>query len=100
MKKISGLLVAGAFATSLAVPAFAGTAGVSKSTPSKADPATIAALQGAADAALRDGRNGNKNNPEYGRKAYQISQLNERLNSGEQDDPSEIDRALEPVHVW
>jgi hypothetical protein len=100
MKKLSGLFVAGAFATALAVPAFAGPAGVSRSTSSQVDPTTIAALQEAAQKAIQDGRNGNKNNPEYGRKAYQINQLIDRLKAGDAVDPSEIDQALEPVHVW
>lgn len=99
MKKLSGLLVAGAFATAIAIPAFAGPAGVSKST-NAADPATIAALQEAAQNALREGRTGNKNNPEFEIKAQQINSLIDKLQNGAQVEPAEIDKALEPVHVW
>jgi hypothetical protein len=64
------------------------------------DAATIAQLQVAAKQALADGRNGNKNNPEFLRKNYEINLLIDRLQSGQQVDPSDIDKALEPAHTW
>jgi len=33
------------------------------------------------------------------RKNYEVNQLIDRLKKGDQVDPSEIDKALEPVHV-
>jgi hypothetical protein len=99
MKKLTGLLVAGGFAAALAIPAFAGPAGVSKSTTEATAP-EIAELQQAAQRALQEGRTGNKNNPEFQMKAHQINALIDRLKSGDQVDPSEIDKALEPVQVW
>jgi hypothetical protein len=62
--------------------------------------AAIPQLQLAARQALADGRNGGKNNPEYGRKNYQINQLIDKIQSGQQVDPAEIDKAMEPVHIW
>ena len=64
------------------------------------DAATIAQLQVAAKQALADGRNGGKNNLEYRRKNYEINLLIDRLQSGQQVDPADIDKALEPVHIW
>ena len=100
MKKLSGLLVAGALGMAFAVPAFAGSAGVSTSEAQKPDTATIAALQEAAGKALAEGRAGNKNHAEFQLKAQQLNQLVDRLKAGEQVDPSEIDKALVPVEVW
>lgn len=60
----------------------------------------IAELQQASQEALREGRTGNKNNPEFTRKSYEINQLIQRLKSGQKVDPAEIDNALEPAHVW
>jgi hypothetical protein len=65
-----------------------------------ADAATIKELQVAAQQALADGRNGGKNNLEYRRKNYEINLLIDKLQSGQQVDPAEIDKALEPVHIW
>jgi len=62
--------------------------------------ATIAQLQVAAKKALADGRNGNKNNAEFLRKNYEINLLIDRLQSGQQVDPADIDKAMEPAHVW
>jgi hypothetical protein len=64
------------------------------------DAQTIAQLQVAAQQALADGRNGGKNNPEYGRKNYEINLLIDRLQNGQQVDPAEIDKAMAPVHIW
>lgn len=101
MKKNLMIFFAAALATTLAIPALAGPVGVSR-TYNSAPPnsATIAGLQDAAQKAIRDGRNGNKNNIAFARKNYEINQLIDRLNKGQRVDPAEIDMALEPVHVW
>ena len=64
------------------------------------NPKLIAQLQEASDEAVREGRNGNKNNPVFGQKTAQINDLIERLKSGQKVDPSEIDQAFETAHVW
>jgi hypothetical protein len=63
-------------------------------------PELIAKLQEASDEAVREGRNGNKNNPVFGQKSAQINDLIERLKSGQKVDPAEIDQAFEPARVW
>ena len=100
MKKLSTIGILTAAATfALATASFSGA--VPNNTPSKAaDAQTIAELQQAAQQALADGRNGGKNNPEYRRKNYEINLLIDRLQSGQQVDPADIDKALEPVHIW
>ena len=101
MKKNLMVFGAVALATMLAIPALAGPVGISRtynSTPT--DGATIAELQDAAQKAIRDGRNGNKNNIAFARKNYEINQLIDRLNKGQRVDLAEIEMALEPVHVW
>ena len=101
MKKNLTIFAAAALAMTLTIPALAGPVGVSRSQNSAPrDATTIAELQVAAQRATRDGRTGNKNNIEFGRKNYEINQLIERLKSGQHVDPEEIDKALEPVHVW
>jgi len=102
MKKLSTIMVLSAAATfAIATASFAGAAANnSGGSTTKVDQATIAQLQVAAKQALADGRNGNKNNQEFLRKNYEINQLVDRLQSGQQVDPSEIDKALEPAHVW
>jgi len=101
MKRNLTIFAAAALASTLAIPAFAGSVGVSR-TPASAPPdaTTIAQLQDAAQQAAREGRTGNKNNIEFERKNYEINQLIERLKSGQQVDPAEIDNALEPARVW
>ena len=101
MKSKLTILATTALASTLAIPAFAGPVGVSRvqnSVPQ--DATTIAELQDAAQQAQREGRTGNKNNIEFARKNYEINQLIERLKSGQQVAPSEIDKALEPARVW
>lgn len=94
-------------AAALALPAWAGPVGMgrtaaaqSSSAQTEVNPGLIARLQQASEDALREGRNGNKNNIAFGQKSAQIDDLIERLKSGQKIDPSEIDQALEPVHVW
>lgn len=99
MKKFSMMIFAAATTLALATMSLAGAVPNTGST-SSADPKTIAQLQVAAQQALQEGRNGNKNNAEFLRKNYEINQLVDRLQNGEKVDPSEIDKAMEPAHVW
>lgn len=101
MKRNLTIFAAAALASTLAIPALAGPVGVSRApTSALPDATTIAQLQDAAQRATREGRTGNKNNIEFGRKNCEINQLIERLKSGQQVDPAEIDKALVPVLVW
>jgi len=101
MKKLSTIMVLSAAATfALATASLAGAVPNSGGSTSHTDAATVAQLQVAAKQALADGRNGNKNNAEFLRKNYEINQLVDRLQSGQQVDPSDIDKALEPAHTW
>ncbi len=100
MKKATTLAAAAAMTIVLAPIAFAGPVGVSRAPAAmQPDYATIAKLEKASQRAVADGRKGNKNNIEFGRKSYEIDQFVARLKAGQQVDPTEIDEALEPVHV-
>lgn len=97
----TSILSAAAIAIALATPALAGPVGVSRSyAPPRPDQTTIAELQDASQAAKREALEGNKNNLEFRRKSYEIDQLIERVKSGQKVDPAELDKALEPAHVW
>lgn len=94
-------------ATMFAIPAWAGPVGMGRTAPQeqastaqKVDPELIAKLQAAEDEAVRQGRNGNKNNIVFGQKAAQIKDIIERLESGQPVDPSELDTAFVPARVW
>jgi hypothetical protein len=101
MKSFSSVCMALVVSTALASPALAGTAGVSGAHNAAAqDPATIAYLQRAADKALQDGRDGNKNNVAFRQKSYEIEQLVAKMKAGEPVQQTEIEQALQPVHVW
>lgn len=101
MKKVKTILCAAAVTTTFALPAFAASPGVSRTyATTQPDAETIAELQDASLAAHRDALKGNKNNLEFRRKGYEIDQLIERLKSGQQVDPVEIDQALTPASVW
>jgi multidrug efflux pump subunit AcrB len=102
MKKLSTISILAAAATfALATSSFSGAVPNNGSTQqTQVDAQTIAELQTAAKQALADGRNGGKNNLEYQRKNYEINLLIDRLQSGQQVDPAEIDKAMEPVHIW
>ena len=101
MNKVTTILFAAAATATFAVPAFAGSVGVSRNyVAPQSDAQTIAQLQDASQAAQRDALNGNKNNLEFRRKSYEIDQLIERMKSGQQVDPAELDKAMEPAHVW
>ena len=102
MKKLSTIAILSAAATfAFATASFSGAVpNMNAGSTQGQDTDTIAKLQVAAQKALTDGRNGNKNNPVFLRKNYEINLLIDRLQSGQQVDPSEIDKALEPAHVW
>ncbi len=101
MKKVTTIFFAAAVTATLAIPAFAGSPGVSRSyTTTQPEQVTIAQLQDASQAAQRDALTGNKNNLEFRRKSYEIDQLIERMKSGQQVDPAELDKAMEPARVW
>jgi hypothetical protein len=102
MKKLSTIMTLTAAATfALATSSFSGAVPhTTEATAPTVDQQTIAQLEDAANKALADGRAGNKNNIEFRRKNYEINLLIDRLQSGQQVDPSEIDKAMEPVHVW
>ena len=104
MKKLSAIAIMTAAATfALTTSSFSGPVPHDNGSTAQTQPVdqeTIAKLETAANQALADGRNGNKNNPEFARKNYEINLLIDRLQSGQQVDPDEINKALEPVHVW
>jgi hypothetical protein len=102
MRKLSTIAILTAAATfALATASFSGPVPHNaEATTQTVDQETIAKLEDAANKALADGRNGNKNNVEFRRKNYEINLLIDRLQSGQQVDPAEIDKAMEPVHVW
>jgi hypothetical protein len=101
MKKLSTIAILAAAATfALVTSSFSGPVPNNGSGSQATDAATIEQLQVAAKQALADGRKGNKNNAEFLRKNYEINLLIDRLQSGQQVDPSDIDKAMEPVHVW
>ena len=101
MKKLSTILAAGTMALTLSTPVLAGSAGISRSyATAQPDVQTITDLQQASEAAQREAREGNKYNPAFAQKSYQIDQLVERMKAGEQVSQNQVDEALQPVHVW
>lgn len=102
MKKISTIGILTAAATfALATASFSGAVPNNSGSASKAnDAATIQELQVAAKQAASEGRRGGKTNVDYLRKNYEINLLIDRLQSGQQVDPADIDKALEPPHQW
>jgi hypothetical protein len=101
MKKLSTILAAGTIALAMSTPVLAESAGVSRSySTAQPDAQTIADLQQASEAAQREARNGNKDNPAFAQKSYQIDQLIERMQAGQQVSPDQVDEALIPVRVW
>ena len=87
-------------ALALSTPVLAGPVGASKDYTAQPDDQTIADLQQASEAAQREARTGNKDNPAFAQKSYQIDQLIERINDGQQVSPNQVDEALQPVWVW
>jgi hypothetical protein len=100
-KKLSTLFATGTLALILSAPVLAGPVGIAKDyTVTAPDATTIAELQHASETALREGREGNKNNPAFARKSDEDEQLIARLESGKSTDQKQIDEALQPVWVW
>ncbi len=87
-------------ALALSAPVLAGPVGVSKDYTAQPDDQTIADLQQASGAAQREAREGNKDNPAFAQKSYQIDQLIERIKDGQQVSQNQVDEALQPVWVW
>jgi hypothetical protein len=108
MKRLSTISAAAVLATTFAIPAWAGLTGMGRTAPeaqantaqTQVNPELIAKLKEASEEAVREGRNGNKNNAEFVLKNVQINDLIERLKSGHKVDPLEIDQAFEPARVW
>jgi hypothetical protein len=100
MKKLSTIFAAGTIALALSAPAFAGSVGISRSDATQPNDQTIAELQQASQAAQREARTGNKDNPAFGEKSAQIDQVIGRLQNGQQVDQTQIDDALRPVWIW
>jgi hypothetical protein len=101
MKVFSKVGAAVVVSVALASPAFAGTPGIARTYSAQPqDPATIAELQQAADKALQEGHDGNKNNLAYRRKNYEIEHLVAKMQSGEPVQHAQIEDALRPVQVW
>lgn len=101
MKKVSMLLVAGTLALTLSAPALAGSVGVSRSySLAQPDAATLAELQHASQTALREAREGNKDNPAFTEKSYEDEQLISDLEAGQQVSSTQINKALQPVDIW
>jgi len=101
MKKLSTILAAGTIALTMSTPVLAGSVGISRSYDTAQPNAdTIAELQQASEDAQREAREGNKDNPAFAQKSYEIDQLVQRMKSGQQVSQNEVDQALQPVWVW
>jgi len=101
MKNLSTILAAGTVALTLSTPVLAGSVGIARSyATAQLDAQTIASLEQASDAAQREARAGNKDNPAFARKSYEIDQLVHRMKSGQQVSQNQVDEALQPVWIW
>ena len=101
MKRLPTLLAAGTLALALVTPALADFTGIQRSYDvTQPDAQTIADLQQASEAAQREARDGNKNNPAFTQKTYEIAQVEQRLQSGQQVPQKEVNEALHPVWIW
>jgi hypothetical protein len=101
MKKLSTILAAGTIALTMSTPVLAGSVGIPTSyATTQPDAETIVELQRASKAAQREAREGNKNNPAFARRSYEIDQLVHRMKSGQQVSQKQVDRALQPVWIW
>jgi|SRR5579862_5043822 hypothetical protein len=100
MKTFSTIFAAGTLALTLSSPVLAGSAGIPRSYAVTPDSQTIAELQEASAANQREARDGNKNNPAFARKSYEIDQLVQRMQSGQQVSQNQVDAALQPVSIW
>ena len=101
MNKISTILAAGAVALTISTPVLAGSVGIPRSyATAQTDNETIAELQQASEAAQTEARAGNKNNPAFAQKSYEIDQLVQSMKSGQHVSQNQVDQALQPVWVW
>jgi hypothetical protein len=101
MKSLSRIFVSAIVTLALSTPVLAGSAGISRSyATAQPDAQTIADLEQASNAAQREAREGNKSNPAFAEKSYQIDQLVEEMKSGQQVAQEQVDEALQPVWVW
>jgi hypothetical protein len=101
MKKLSTIIAAGTVALTLSTPVLAGSVGIPRDSATvQPDVQTIAELQQASEAAQREAREGNKDNPTFAQKSYEIDQLVQRIKSGEQVSQNQVDEALQPVWIW
>jgi hypothetical protein len=111
MKTLSMISAAAMVATVLATLVWAGPVGMGRTAPAaqsstgqtQVNPELIARLQEASEEAAQEGRHGgtkNGTNPVFLKKSAQINDLIERLKSGQNVDPAEIDRAFEPAYIW
>lgn len=101
MKKLSTIFAAGAVALTLSSPVLAGSVGISRSySVVQPNAQTFAQLEQASEAAQREAREGNKNNPAFAQKSYEIDQLVQRMKSGQQVAQEQVDHALQPVWIW
>ena len=101
MKKLSTILATGTIALIMSTPVLAGSVGTPGShVPAQADSDTIAKLEQASEDAQREAREGNKDNPAFAQKVYEIDQLVQRMKSGQQVSQNQVDQALQPVWVW
>ena len=101
MKNLSTIVDAGIVTLAVSTRVLAGSVGISRSyATAQPDPQTIADLQQASEDAQREARDGNKSNPAFAQKSYQIDQLVQQMQAGQQVSQSQVDKALLPVHVW
>jgi hypothetical protein len=101
MKKFSTSFAAGTVALTLSTPVLAGSVGISRSyVVARPNAQTFAQLEQASEAAQREAREGNKNNPAFAQKSYEIDQLVQRMKSGQQVAQEQVDQALQPVWIW
>jgi hypothetical protein len=101
MKKLSTIFAAGTVALALSTPVLASSVGISRSYATvQPDAQTIANLEQASEAAQREAREGNKNNPAFAQKSNEIDQLVQRMKSGQQVSQNQVDEALQPVWIW
>ena len=100
MKKLSTIaILTASTALALATASFGGAVPNDSQGSRTNQAAAIPQLQLAARQALADGRNGGKNNPEYGRKNYQINQLIDKIQSGQQVEIAVLPVALPSSHL-
>jgi len=94
MKKLSIISILTAAALALATASFSGDVPNNGGGSSQANnAAAIARLQSAAKSSLDETRKSGKTNADYMRKTHELDLLIDRLQSGQQIDPADIDKA-------